>query len=62
MNIVEGLEEYRKVRGIIQEKMKTMPGSMGFEMQSKKQTKPKLDAPKQRTRIMIRDCGVYKFE
>jgi hypothetical protein len=30
LNIVEGLEEYRKVRGIIQEKIKTMPGSMGF--------------------------------
>jgi hypothetical protein len=32
LNIVEGLDEYRKVRGIIQEKMKTMPGSMGFAM------------------------------
>jgi hypothetical protein len=35
LNIVEGLEEYRKVRGIIQEKIKTMPGSMGFQMQPK---------------------------
>ena len=30
LNIVEGLEEYRKVRGLIKEQIKTMPGSMGF--------------------------------
>jgi len=45
LNIVEGLEEYRKVRGLIKEKIKTMPGSMGFAtLPSKnKSQKPKLD-------------------
>ena len=45
LNIVEGLEEYRKVRGLIKEKIKTMPGSLGFEtLKTKKPSaKPKLD-------------------
>jgi len=45
LNIVEGLEEYRKVRGLIKESIATMPGSMGFQTLPKKKSekKPKLD-------------------
>ena len=44
LNIVEGIEEYRKAKSLIQEQMSTMPGSMSFSTLPKKKVKtPKLD-------------------
>lgn len=39
-----------------------MPGSMGYQMHSddKKNTPIKFDS-KDHTRVLIKDCGVYKF-
>ena len=40
-----------------------MPGSMGFETLPKKsEGNKKLDKPISHTRVLVKDCGVYKFE
>ena len=40
-----------------------MPGSKGFETLSKKpKEKKKLDTSVSHTRVLVKDCGVYKFE
>ena len=58
LGVIEGIDEYRKLKGGLKDKIRSMPGSLGTELKPRKPS----EAPIEHSQVQIANCGVYKFE
>ncbi len=61
LNIVEGINDYKKSKSAIAQQIKNMPGTLGYGMKTQDEKKPVVFESRAFTRVLIKDCGVYKF-